>query len=384
MVESESKNVPWNKGKPMTEESKRKIRKKLKGHMPWNKGKKTGLIPWSKSQKGIHLSPNSEFKKGLIPWNKGKGEYMSGDKNPFFGKHHSEETKKKLSEAHKGIVAGMSGKHHSKESKKKMSEALKGKVPWIKGKKHSKEALKKMSEKLKGKIAWNKGKPMAEESKRKLSESLKGKPSWNKGKKTGKPSWNRGKHPSTETLKKQSESHKGQDHWTGRVHSKESREKMSKWHKLNPARYWKGKSRPEIAETSRKTLLKLYESGTFPRQTNTLPERMVKEELIKRGFKEGEDFIHQYKLNEKFFVDFIFPKEKVIVECDGDYWHANPKKYANKTLNEAQQNTAKVDKSKNAYISKLDNSSWKLLRFWETDIKKNASNCVDKIEDALK
>ncbi len=27
--------------------------------------------PWNKDLKGIHLSPESEFKKGMIPWNKG-------------------------------------------------------------------------------------------------------------------------------------------------------------------------------------------------------------------------------------------------------------------------------------------------------------------------
>lgn len=48
----------------------------------------------------------------------------------FLGKHHSEESKNKLSEAHKGKQAGennpMYGKHHTKEAKKKMSEAHKG------------------------------------------------------------------------------------------------------------------------------------------------------------------------------------------------------------------------------------------------------------------
>lgn len=294
------------------------------------------------------------------------------------------EIRKKLSEAHKGKTTWIKGRRHSKESKKKMSEALKGKVPWIKGKKHSEEVRRKISETHIGKSTWNKGKPMREESKRKLSELFKGKPSPMKGKKTGKPAWNRGQSPSPETLKKLSESHKGQDHWTGRKHSKKSIEKMSTGHKLNPTRHWLGKSRPDIVESSRKTLLRLYESGTFPRQTNTLPERLLKEELLKRGFKEGEDFLHQYKLNDKFFVDFIFLKERVVVECDGDYWHANPKKYANKILDNAQKNTAKRDKSKNAYIPKLDNNSWKLLRFWESDIKKDLKSCVDKIEEVLK
>ena len=46
-------------------------------------------------------------------------ESMTGEKNPMYGKHHSEETKKRISEA-------KTGKHFSEESKKKMSEAQTG------------------------------------------------------------------------------------------------------------------------------------------------------------------------------------------------------------------------------------------------------------------
>jgi len=82
------------------------------------------------------------FKKGNKPWNKDNPEAskrMMGTKNPFYGKHHSEETKRKMSEAHKG-------KKHSEETKRKMSEAKMGRIPWNKGKSPSEEAKRKMSE----------------------------------------------------------------------------------------------------------------------------------------------------------------------------------------------------------------------------------------------
>lgn len=132
------------------------------------------------------------------------------------------------------------------------------------------------------------------------------------------------------------------------------------------------------------SILRLYTSGTYPKQTHTAPELQLKEELIKRGYVEGVDFIHQYKFYDKFLLDFVFLKEKVIVECDGDFWHAIPSKYANKPLRPAQVRTARMDKSKNAYIAKVDNGSWLLLRFWESEIKKNVKSCVDKIEAVLK
>ena len=52
----------------------------------------------------------------------------------FKGRKHSEEAKRKISEAMKGENHPMYGKYHSEEAKRKMSEA-------VKGRKKSKESL---------------------------------------------------------------------------------------------------------------------------------------------------------------------------------------------------------------------------------------------------
>ena len=46
----------------------------------------------------------------------------------------SEETRRKLSEAGKGEKNPFYGKSHSEESKEKMSKSSKGRIPWNKGK----------------------------------------------------------------------------------------------------------------------------------------------------------------------------------------------------------------------------------------------------------
>lgn len=53
---------------------------------------------------------------------KGK-EGLKGENHPMYGKHHSEETRKKLSEANKGENNPFYGKHHTEETKKKISGA---------------------------------------------------------------------------------------------------------------------------------------------------------------------------------------------------------------------------------------------------------------------
>jgi group I intron endonuclease len=78
------------------------------------------------------------------------------------GKKTSLETRKKISEVHKG-------RRHTEEAKAKMSRATKGK-------KRSPEARKKISEGHKGQIPWNKGKHgiYSAEQLQKMSESQKG------------------------------------------------------------------------------------------------------------------------------------------------------------------------------------------------------------------
>ena len=101
----------------------------------------------------IFLTP-SEHRK-IDSFCKRMSEAIKGKK---FGSR-SEETKRKIGEAHKG-------KKHSDETKRKISEALKGKPTWSKGKKLSEEHKRKLSE-------THKGHKVSEETKKKISEAHK-------------------------------------------------------------------------------------------------------------------------------------------------------------------------------------------------------------------
>ena len=95
----------------------------------------------------------------------------SGPNNPFYGKHHSEETKRKHSLWVKEYQSGENnpfyGKHHSEESKRKISESNKGK-------KRTEEYKIKLSDNWKGEKNPNYGKHLSEETKRKISDAKKG------------------------------------------------------------------------------------------------------------------------------------------------------------------------------------------------------------------
>lgn len=62
-------------------------------------------------------------------------------------RHHSAETRRKLSESMKGKLKGIT---LSEETRIKMSEAQKGHNPWFKGKNHSEETRRKMSKSHEG------------------------------------------------------------------------------------------------------------------------------------------------------------------------------------------------------------------------------------------
>lgn len=141
----------------------------------WERHPEFGLIGFIMSMKGL---------KHTEEWKRWASESRSGEKNPFFGKTHSSETRRKMSIARRKRVISVA-------TREKMSRSLSGKNNPMYGKSLSLESRKKLSDSLKGKYC-GKNHPMygrhhSEESKLKMSESHMGlqcgenHPNWKKG-----------------------------------------------------------------------------------------------------------------------------------------------------------------------------------------------------------
>jgi len=83
---------------------------------------------------------------------------------------------------------------------------------------------------------------------------------------------------------------------------------------------------------------------------------------------------------------FIFFKKKIIIFVDGCFWHGCPKcGHVPKTNNsywgaKLDRNKAR-DKKNNRILRK---EGYKVLRFWEHDIKNNLAKCITLLKTGMK
>ena len=123
-------------GTHLSEETKKKLSDALKGRVVSDETKQK----MSQSQKGREWS--EEHLKNVRISNKSR----VGANNPNYGKHFSEEHRRKIGEAQIGEKNHMYGKHHTEEHKKMLSEMNKGEKNKFYGKHHTDETKKFLSQ----------------------------------------------------------------------------------------------------------------------------------------------------------------------------------------------------------------------------------------------
>ena len=68
--------------------------------------------------------------------------------------------------------------------------------------------------------------------------------------------------------------------------------------------------------------------------------------------------------------DFVFPKHRLAVFIDGDFWHGNPMKYhCPKTNSYYWRAKIKRNRERDREVGRvLRKLGWKVLRFWESSL----------------
>lgn len=102
-------------------------------------------------------------------------------------------------------------------------------------------------------------------------------------------------------------------------------------------------------------------------------ERKIRELLTREGVK--------FETQKKMYywcVDFYLPDYDIVIEAQGDYWHAHPDIYAEP--NAMQKKNMRRDKGKAAYLPKCGHT---FLAFWETDINSDIEGVLSEIKTAI-
>ena len=96
----------------------------------------------------------------------------------------------------------------------------------------------------------------------------------------------------------------------------------------------------------------------------------------------------RYRQNFKIYSckpDIVLTKYKIAIFCDGDFWHGkedpNIVKHNKKFWVEKIKRNMERDLENTI---ELRDNGWVVLRFWESDIEKNLTECVDVIIKEIK
>lgn len=230
-------------------------------------------------------------------------------------------------------------------------------------------------------MGWPKGKPRSEETKRKIS-------AWGQ---EHKPRL--GQHLSNEAKQKisvaMSRNLQGNKRRLGIPHTPETRQRISrtlrrKWQEdesfIRANLQWRERLSPEeMRRITRKSTdaMNAFWQGLNPEERLAINANgrksasLVRPTSIELATEEllqslGINFEHQKSIG-KFIVDIYIPTKKLVIECDGDYWHSLP-------------SAIKRDKDKDQYLSEL---GYKIIRIPAHIIKNDRQDCIARIEKAM-
>ena len=126
------------------------------------------------------------------------------------------------------------------------------------------------------------------------------------------------------------------------------------------------------------------------RYRHTSPEVILRKALWARGLRYR---LHDTRLPGK--PDIVFPARRVAVFVDGDFWHGNQwrlRKLPSLAHQFRETPTApywvskisrNIERDADA-DRKLAKMGWMVVRCWESQVKKDLQQCIERVERAIK
>ncbi len=129
-----------------------------------------------------------------------------------------------------------------------------------------------------------------------------------------------------------------------------------------------------------------YRIMSAVKSEDTSPESSLGKAMWMLGIR----YRKQYKIKGR--PDFAIVKKRIAIFCDGDFWHGNNWRirgisslrkelagYSNFWRTKIKNNIAR-DKLVNKFLKK---EGWRIIRFWESEIKKAPEKCAQKVKNLI-
>jgi DNA mismatch endonuclease (patch repair protein) len=121
------------------------------------------------------------------------------------------------------------------------------------------------------------------------------------------------------------------------------------------------------------------------KKTNTRCEQVLRQALWLKGLR--------YRISPPELAgrpDIVFIRQRVVVFCDGDFWHGRHLESRLARLSRGHNAPYWVEKIRTnakrdqAITRRLRKEGWQVVRVWETDILHDSSRAVAKVAKALR
>lgn len=133
---------------------------------------------------------------------------------------------------------------------------------------------------------------------------------------------------------------------------------------VNIKKWWQNLSIEDKEKKIKEQLKNLHKSSSFENRI----EMMISYALDNLCIS-----YERFHLVERFVTDFYIKQFNLIIECNGDFWHANPNKYKSEDVLKFPGKSVKAndlwekDKKK---IDEYKKRGYSVITLWETDIKR--------------